>query len=140
MRSLLDLRLGRDLAADSGLSEPDYEVLSTLTESPEHRWRARELASRLLWSTSRLAHHIGRMERRGLVTREACDDDGRGATVALTETGLAVLQAAAARHLASVRENFIDLLTPEEVTILAGVASKVIGHLAPGDPVVPLER
>ncbi|MEO6885493.1 MAG: hypothetical protein ABI232_04285 [Jatrophihabitantaceae bacterium] len=40
---------------DSDLSEADYDVLSTLSESPEGCWRARNLAARLLWSTSRLA-------------------------------------------------------------------------------------
>ena len=83
MRVLLDLQLARDLARDSGLSEPDYDVLSTLTEHPDRAWRANELASRLLWSTSRLSHHVGRMERRGLVRREDSADDRRAATVVL---------------------------------------------------------
>ena len=65
MRRLLDAHVARDMAGDSGLSEPDYDVLSNLTEVESHRWRARELASRLQWSSSRLSHHVGRMERRG---------------------------------------------------------------------------
>ena len=67
MRTLLDLQIARDLKKDSGLSEPDYDVLSTLSESPDGSWRAREFAARLLWSSSRLAHQVGRMEQRGLV-------------------------------------------------------------------------
>jgi DNA-binding MarR family transcriptional regulator len=133
MRTLLDLQFARDLAADSGLSEPDYDVLSTLTEKPEPRWRANELAKRLLWSTSRLAHHVGRMERRGLVMREPSGDDLRGANVALTEAGWKVLQAAAPHHVASVRHHFIDLLTAEEVDVLARISAKVIGHLTDED-------
>lgn len=130
MRTLLDLQIARDLAADSGLSEPDYDVLSTLTEKPEPRWRPSELAARLLWSTSRLAHHIGRMERRGLVTREPCDDDGRGAAITLTDAGSEVLREAAPRHVASVRRHFIDLLTDHETEVLARISAKVIDHLA----------
>ncbi len=130
MRTLLDLQLARDLAADSGLSESDYDVLSTLTEKPEPRWRASELAAQLLWSSSRLAHHVGRMERRGLVARQACDDDGRGAVITLTDAGWAVLREAAPRHVASVRRHFIDLLTDEEVDALARISAKVIEHLA----------
>jgi DNA-binding MarR family transcriptional regulator len=117
-------------AADSGLSESDYDVLSTLTEKPEPRWRASELAARLLWSSSRLAHHVGRMERRGLVARQACDDDGRGAVITLTDAGRAVLREAAPHHVASVRRNFIDLLTDDEVDVLARISAKVIEHLA----------
>ncbi|MGB9112897.1 MAG: hypothetical protein WCF24_09255, partial [Acidimicrobiales bacterium] len=56
MRQLLDLQLARDLERDSGLSEPDYDVLTTLTERDDARWRMGDLATRLLWSTSRLAH------------------------------------------------------------------------------------
>lgn len=133
MRTLLDLQLARDLAVASGLSGPDYDVLSTLTEKPENRWRANELAARLLWSTSRLAHHLTRMENRHLISRQPCHEDGRGATIALTETGWAVLQAAAPLHVKSVRQHFMDLLTPEEVAVLSAICSKVVEHLAPGE-------
>ena len=130
MRTLLDLQNARDLARDSHLSESDYDVLSTLTEKPGRSWRASELAARLLWSTSRLAHHAGRMERRGLIARGECAEDGRGATVTLTEAGWTALQAAAPAHVASVRRHFIDLLTPSEVQTLADVAGKVLAHFA----------
>jgi DNA-binding MarR family transcriptional regulator len=129
MRMRLDLQIARDLARDSHLSESDYDVLSTLTERPGRSWRASELAAQLLWSTSRLAHHAGRMERRGLIARGECAEDGRGATVTLTDAGWAALAAAAPRHVASVRRHFIDLLTPSEVAALASVAGKVLGHL-----------
>lgn len=130
MRALLDLQITRDLARDSGLSDSDYDVLSTLTEAPEPPWRASALAKQLVWSTSRLAHHVGRMERRGLVVRNNCSDDARGATVTLTETGRAALQDAAPLHVTSVRCHLIDLLTPAELEVLAAIAGKVIDHLA----------
>jgi DNA-binding MarR family transcriptional regulator len=133
MRTLLDLQVTRDLSSDSGLSDSDYDVLSTLTEHPQHRWRANELADRLLWSTSRLAHHVGRMERRGLVARQTCEDDARGATIVLTTQGMTVLKAAAPLHVASVRRNFIDLLDPDELEALVRITEKVIEQLAPGD-------
>src|SRR5450755_1272616 len=92
MHTLLDLHITRDLSRDSGLSGTDYDVLSTLSEASSGCWRPSELAARLLWSTSRLAHHVGRMERRGLVARSAFGDDARGATITLTETGWHALQ------------------------------------------------
>src|ERR671916_190482 len=67
MRTVLDLAIARDLRQDSGLSDADYDVLSTLSEAEGDSWRAGDLAARLLWSTSRLAHQVGRMERRDLV-------------------------------------------------------------------------
>ena len=118
-----------DLSSDSGPSDSDYDALSTLTVAPEPIWRARDLAAPLLWSTSRLAHHVGRMERRGLVARDACSDDGRGATVALTEDGWKALREAAPLHVESVRRHFIDLLTPTEIKALAAISTKVLTHL-----------
>lgn len=129
MRTLLDLQTTRDLKHDSDLSEPDYDVLSTLSESPDGSWRARDLAARLLWSTSRLAHQVGRMEQRGLVARRGVDEDGRGAVVELTEHGRAVLRAAAPPHVESVRRNLVDLLSPAEIKTLDRIARKIIDHL-----------
>ncbi len=132
MRTLLDLRLARDLSRDSGLSEPDYDVLSTLSESADGRWRAGDLAQRLSWSTSRLTHHVNRMQARGLVARETCPDDGRGAMIFLTGTGWSILREAAPPHVVSVREHFIDLLTDEQIDALAAISATVIAHLAEG--------
>lgn len=129
MRTLLDLQIARDLKHDSQLSEPDYDVLSTLSESPDGSWRARDFADRLLWSTSRLAHQVGRMEQRGLVTRRGLDEDGRGAVVELTPHGRAVLRAAAPAHVESVRRNLLDLLTPSDLKALDRIAAKVIDRL-----------
>ena len=106
-------------------------MLSTLTESPEAAWRANEMAARLLWSSSRLAHHVGRMEKRGLVTRSSCSDDGRGATVSITPAGRSLLERAAPAHVESVRRNLVDLLTPEEVETLAAIAERVVARLEP---------
>src|SRR5437660_3421286 len=99
MRTLLDLQLARDLHRDSGLSGADYDVLSTLSEKAGGSWRARDLAAQLLWSTSRLAHHVGRMEQRGLVARQPCADDARGALISLTGQGRATLGKAAPPHV-----------------------------------------
>jgi DNA-binding MarR family transcriptional regulator len=129
MRALLDAQVARDLASDSGLSDPDYEVLSNLSETEGHRWRLNELATRMLWSRSRLSHHIARMEQRGLVRREECASDARGAFVVLTEGGLRAIEAAAPAHVESVRRNFIDLLTHEQIRALDEISSTVVAHL-----------
>lgn len=134
MRTLLDLELGRDLYGESQLSEPDYDVLSTITEKPDQVWRASELAARLLWSTSRLAHHLRRMERRGLIIRGEVPDDARGATVTLSDAGCTALEAAAVGHVGSVRRHFIDLLSPVQIEALADIADQVIGHFADAPP------
>ena len=125
MRTLLDLQVTRDLARDSGLSDADYDVLSTLTEIPDHRWRASELAARLLWSSSRLSHHVGRMERRGLVAREGCDADGRGATLTLTAKGWRTIQEAAPAHVETVRRLVFEGLSGAQVRSLRAFTESV---------------
>ena len=129
MRRLLDLELARELMQDAGLSEPDYDVLSDLSETPEQRLRLSELADRMLWSRSRLSHHISRMQQRGLVTREECATDGRGSVVVLTPAGRQAVEAAAPGHVAAVRRHLIDRLTPAEVSALGTLSQRVIGHL-----------
>lgn len=129
---LLNAQVNRDLARDSGLSEPDYDVLSNLAEAPDQRGRLSELAARMLWSQSRLSHHISRMEQRGLVTREECETDARGSVVVLTKQGQRTLEKAAPHHVESVRKHIIDLLSPKQIEALGDIAETVVSHL--GDP------
>jgi DNA-binding MarR family transcriptional regulator len=126
---LLNLQIARDLASRSGLSEPDYDVLSNLSETPGRRARLTELAGHMRWSTSRLSHHITRMQQRGLVDREDCQDDGRGSVIVLTAHGVRTIQEAAPLHVESVRQHFIDLLTTEQVKALGDITQTVVGHL-----------
>lgn len=130
MRRLLDLELARDLMQDAGLSEPDYDVLSDLSETPDQRLRLSELADRMLWSRSRLSHHLARMQQRGLVAREEHPSDGRGSIVVLTPAGRAAIEAAAPGHVAAVRRHLIDLLTPEEIDALGALTQRVVDRLS----------
>ncbi|MEW1797399.1 MULTISPECIES: MarR family winged helix-turn-helix transcriptional regulator [Streptomyces] len=130
---LLNAQLARDLAQDSGLSEADYDVLSALGASPDRRRRVSELADRMLWSRSRLSHHLARMQQRGLVVREECATDGRGAVVVLTDEGTRTIERAAPPHVESVRRHFIDLLSPEQIEVFATIGETVVGRLTEGD-------
>jgi DNA-binding MarR family transcriptional regulator len=125
---LVDAEVARDLTRDSGLSMPDYQVLTALSEADDHRQRLTELAFGMQWSASRLSHHVSRMEQRGLVTRAECSEDLRAAYVVLSEAGWKAIEAAAPDHVASVRKHLIDLLTPAEQRQLTTVAEKVIAH------------
>jgi DNA-binding MarR family transcriptional regulator len=91
--------------------------------------RVSALAAALGWERSRLSHHVTRMERRGLVAREECGDDGRGAFVVLTPEGRSAIEAAAPGHVRTVRSLVFDELTPAEVASLEAITSKVLGRL-----------
>ncbi|WP_205327745.1 MarR family winged helix-turn-helix transcriptional regulator [Glycomyces sp. YM15] len=126
MRRLLDLRIDRDLAADAGLSEQDYDVLSIVSELPEQGIRVGELSERLWWTRSGLSRHLGRMEQRGLIARGDDPDDARGTVVTLTESGRSAIREAAPGHVDSVRRHLIDRLTPAELQALGDIAAKVL--------------
>jgi DNA-binding MarR family transcriptional regulator len=113
-----------DLAA-IGLSEPDYEVLSTLSERPGHSSTLHEQAAKMRWSRSRLSRHATRMEARGLLRREPDPSDGRGCLLVLTPSGLDTLDRAAPVHVASVRRHFIDRLPAEDLAALERAAVTV---------------
>ncbi|GIH64834.1 MULTISPECIES: MarR family winged helix-turn-helix transcriptional regulator [Microbispora] len=129
MQGRLTARLNRQLQADSGLSLADYEVLVHLTDREEGRLRPYELQRDLQWEQSRLSHHLTRMQRRGLVTREECADDGRGAYVVITEEGRRAITAAAPGHVETVRRLFFDGLTREQVAALERLAADVLDRL-----------
>jgi DNA-binding MarR family transcriptional regulator len=129
MRALLDLQITRDLAGDSGLSDADYDVLSNLSETEGHRLRLNDLAAQMLWSSSRLSHHISRMQKRGLVTRESDPSDARGAVIVLPESGWKEIRRAAPLHVESVRRHFIDLLDRTQLEILGDVSDTIVSHL-----------
>ena len=122
----LPAALGRDIARDSGLSLQDFETLVVLSEAPDERLRISALADQMHWERSRLSHHLRRMSARGLVSKEDCQEDGRGSFVALTEQGRAALESAAPGHVRAVRGIFLDGMTDEELTLLGGFLERVL--------------
>jgi DNA-binding MarR family transcriptional regulator len=117
----LSSTLATRLQADSGLSPSDYAVLLALHDIDHHRLRSSDLAANIGWQRSRLSHHLGRMERRGLIERQECETDSRGAEIVLTSAGSAAFRRASRPHLLAVRELFVDALTPEQLDAVQGI-------------------
>lgn len=113
----LDVALDRDLQT-VGLSLPEYELISMLSEAPDGQLRMSALADLIVQSRSRVTHTSARLERRGWVRREPAPDDGRGVILRLTPEGRASLDTVAQVHVASVRRHLLDLLTEEQVVSL----------------------
>jgi DNA-binding MarR family transcriptional regulator len=129
MQMHLEASLARQLATDSGLSHQDYGVLVALSEHPDGRIRLFELAETLGWEKSRASHHVSRMAARGLVDKEPCDEDRRGAFVVLTPQGRSTIEEAAPGHVRTVRELFIDRLTPAQLDDLRAMTETVLAGL-----------
>lgn len=132
----LNAALHRQMQADAGLSLPDFEVLVLLTDDPAERIRVSDMARALQWERSRLSHHLTRMEKRGLVERAECPEDGRGAVVLLTPAGREAIEQAAPAHVRTVRALFVDRLDARDLSDLDRIVAKLLTEtdVAPGVP------
>ncbi|MFD6803003.1 MarR family winged helix-turn-helix transcriptional regulator [Streptomyces cyaneofuscatus] len=128
MQEKLIGRLSRQVQADSRMSPADYIVLAKLTEAGG-RMRLTDLAKLVEWEKSRMSHQVGRMAKRGLVAKEDCPDDGRGAFIVATPAGREAIEEAAPVHVEHVRRLFVDALTPEELDTLTRISDRVLAHM-----------
>lgn len=131
LNAALPATLHRELQSDAGLSLPDFDVLVHLTDTAEGRVRVNDLSRALHWERSRVSHHVTRMERRGLIRREECSDDGRGAFVVITPAGRQAIEQAAPGHVHQVRDLVFDQLTEEELEVLGRITEKMLARLEP---------
>ena len=129
MSSLLPAQLNRQLQQDSGLTLPEYEVLVQLSEAPGGRLRPFQICEALTWEQSRLSHQLTRMQHRGLVDREECEADGRGAFVVLTPAGAEAIAATAPGHVAAVRSLIFDRLTDAQRAAFEEACTAVVDAL-----------
>lgn len=131
MTKLLPVAFDEDLQAKHELSMSDYEILVRLSEAPDRSMRMSDLADFTLASRSRLTHQIDRMEQAGLVSRQACESDRRGALAVMTDQGWQRLVAAAPDHVESVRQHLMDVLTAAEFAALGEISRKILQSLDP---------
>ena len=130
MTSQLNARANRLLQEEYGISLADYEVLVALSEAPEGRLRVFEVADALAWEQSRVSHQLARMARRGLLTREGCATDARGAFAVLTTVGRGAIERAAPAHVEQMRQLVFDELSHEQVSALTEITTRVLDRLA----------
>jgi DNA-binding MarR family transcriptional regulator len=117
-------RIDEDLKASAGMTLFDYHILVLLSEAPGHRLRMRELADRIAFAPSRLTYQAARMEQKGLITREACEDDARGTYATITPAGLHALRRATPAHVRSIRRGFLDALDERDIADLHRIFEK----------------
>ena len=118
-------RLERQLVQECDLSIQWFEVLMRLVRTPGHRLRMSDLAAQTTLSASGLTRAVDRLEASGLVRREACPSDRRGAFAVLTDAGEARITAAAPVHVGGLRAIFDDLYSPAEVEALTALLRKL---------------
>lgn len=114
-----------DIQEATGLSDPDFGVLTRVVELGGGQLRQNQLADSMGWHRSRLSHHLSRMEQRGLVQRQ--DATGGGVDVLVTDAGRAAVIGARPVHAEAVRRHLLEPLAPEQLealrTILPALAA-----------------
>jgi len=118
-------RVGRDIANATGLSGPEFGVLSRLAALGKGELRQQDLARLLDWDKSRLSHQLTRMQQRGLIERRPTA--AQTVLVVLTKKGRGILDAARPIHAASVRRNLLSRLTAEQTATLIRI-SNILGE------------
>ncbi|HVM26248.1 MAG TPA: MarR family transcriptional regulator [Mycobacteriales bacterium] len=119
-------QLERDLQSAHDLPLAHYDVLVQLSEAPGRALRMTDLAQSVLLSRSGLTRLVDRLERDGLVRREACPSDLRGTLAVLTDAGAERLREAWPTHLAGVVERVVGRYTEEELALLGDLLGRML--------------
>jgi DNA-binding MarR family transcriptional regulator len=126
VHATLSKALDAQLEAEHGLPLTSYEVLLFLSDAEDGKMRMCDLADSVLLSRSGLTRLVDRLERGGLLARESCASDARGAFAKLTPLGHEKLSAARATHLQGVRSLFLEHFTEEEQELLGSFWERVM--------------
>lgn len=121
-------RVGDDIKDATGLSDPDFGILTRLVELGSGELRQNDLAASMGWHRSRLSHQLTRMEERGLLHRQSVDG---GVLVQITDEGAALVRVARPVHAAAIRRHLIDHLEGRERVSLVRLLEQLAGGQAP---------
>ena len=118
-------RVGRDITAATGLSGPEFGVLSRLADLGKGELRQQTLARMMDWDKSRLSHQLTRMKERALIERRRADQNT--VFVVITKLGREKLDAARPVHAESIRRNLLSRLSAEQIDTIVRV-SNILGE------------
>ncbi|MDN5559233.1 MAG: MarR family transcriptional regulator [Ruaniaceae bacterium] len=127
---LLPTALDKELAP-VGLTSFEYTLLEALSEAEHHRLRLSALASRTNATLARLSRVVTGLERKDLVRRVPCSEDGRAINAVLTEAGLALLAEARPLNTEALRARVLDGLDADGVDQLASLTYAILSKLDP---------
>ena len=108
----------------SDLAQAEYDVLLTVTRSPGMTARLRDITANMLISQPSVSRLVDRMVTRGLLTKCADPDDGRGALVHATDAGASLFRRIASAHGKAIAER-MSLLSDDELCQLRDLTAKL---------------
>ena len=114
------------LSQRHGLGLTDYRALALLSRASDHELRISDLAVRVGLNQSSTTRLVGRLELKGLVTRDTCPNDGRGVYAVITETGLDLTH----ELTTSYSEKLTKLLTTPPTATTSSTANRAFRTIA----------
>lgn len=125
---LLPRQLDSDLMETAGINSNQYVTLMSLSEAPSGQLRMRDLARSTALSASRMTRLVDELQSRGLATKHASSQDGRGNVACLSPAGMEKLTAAREVHVSSVRALLFDHLD----SATANETARALAEIAAG--------
>lgn len=133
LSELLPAALDAQLRRDSNITHFEFGVLSLVQLAPLGALSPSDIAQTLNATLPRLSHVLARLEKDGLVTRTAAQQDRRSVEVRLTTQGRRVVVKATPAHIATAKSLVLDQFTDDELQVLAGLLRRITDRLDPRD-------
>lgn len=112
-----------------GIDAGEFDVLATLQRAgAPYALRPTELYRTLMMSSGGLTDRLNRLEKKGLVAREASSEDKRSMIVKLTPKGRILIEKAFAEDMAAEAALLAPLSKSERRT-LAGLLAKLLSEM-----------
>lgn len=109
---------------DAGLSAAEYDVLLTVSRCASRTARLRDVTANMLISQPSVSRLVDRMVARGLLSKCADPEDGRGSLVHATDDGAQAFRQVATVHGRSIAER-MSRLDDEELRALLAITAKL---------------
>jgi DNA-binding MarR family transcriptional regulator len=115
-------RVVRDVLDATGLSGPDFGILSRLADLGYGSLRQGELQQSMHWDKTRLSHHLKRMEDRGLIDRTP---SGRSTIIELADDGQSLLERARPVHERAVRKHLLEAVGASHLGVFEAICERL---------------
>lgn len=102
-----------------------YDVLLELRRDTENGLRAVEIQKNMLLPQYGISRLLDRIEKAGYISREACNEDGRGQQIYITDQGALLLKKMWPVYKRALIEAIGDKLTTREIKTLGKLLSKI---------------
>ncbi len=113
------------------LPHQSFDLLVHLARSPGRRLRMSDLAAQCSLTPSGLTRAVDRLSEAGLVARDSCAEDRRGAFASLTPLGAERMERALGSHSSRLQEIIAEALDQPEQELLMALLGRLRDRLHP---------